>query len=116
MPLPHIFFADDLIILGEASTKQASSIQDCLEEFSRVSGQVVSREKSKSYFSKNVSTILRSSIVDILGMLETRNLGQYLGIMLLHGRVTNAHYSIFWRIWMISCQDGKATPFLWLEG
>ncbi|CAN1312873.1 Putative ribonuclease H protein At1g65750, partial [Linum perenne] len=86
--LSHIFFADDLILFSTATVRQAQLISDCLEAFGEISGESVSREKSRVFFSKNVNQNLASSICSTLGMSATRNLGRYLGILVLHGRTT----------------------------
>ncbi|CAN1142459.1 Putative ribonuclease H protein At1g65750 [Linum perenne] len=90
--LSHIFFADDLILFAEASTDQAQVIHSVLSAFGQASGQEVSKEKSKLYFSKNVSTGCRLGISQSLGIPITSNLGRYLGVPVIHGRVTVDHY------------------------
>lgn len=50
----HIYFTDDFVLFGEASQAQAQCILGCMAEFSRASSQVISKEKSKIYFSRNV--------------------------------------------------------------
>ncbi|CAN0838994.1 hypothetical protein LINGRAHAP2_LOCUS2457 [Linum grandiflorum] len=57
-----------------------------------MSGQEVSREKSRIYFSKNVSHTLASNICQVLGMSKTETLGRYLGIPMIHGRGGVNHY------------------------
>ncbi|CAN1163134.1 Putative ribonuclease H protein At1g65750 [Linum perenne] len=90
--LSHIFFADDLVLFGVATVAQATVIQKCLDDFGGASGQRVSKEKSRIYFSKNVSSNLQREISGILGMPTTTNLGRYLGVPIIHGRALNAHY------------------------
>ncbi|CAA7060939.1 unnamed protein product [Microthlaspi erraticum] len=53
--LSHICFADDLILFAEASFSQIKIIRRILERFCEASGQKVSLEKSKIFFSGNVS-------------------------------------------------------------
>lgn len=53
--LSHVCFADDLILFAEASVAQIKVIRRVLERFCVASGQKVSLEKSKMFFSSNVS-------------------------------------------------------------
>ncbi|CAN1130010.1 Putative ribonuclease H protein At1g65750 [Linum perenne] len=92
-PLSHCFFADDLVLFGEASASQALVINDIFERFCAASGQSVSKEKSRVYFCKNIPQDKASEIVSILGISATRDLGRYLGVPILHGRVTKHTYS-----------------------
>lgn len=53
--LSHIsFFADDLLLFGEASEKQIDCMLQCLDLFCSSSGQKVNRAKSSIFFSRNV--------------------------------------------------------------
>lgn len=85
--LSHICFADDLILFAEASVSQVRVIRTVLEKFCRASGQKVSLEKSKIFFSKNVSRELGKQISDESGIKSTKDLGKYLGMPILHKRI-----------------------------
>ncbi|CAN1837616.1 Putative ribonuclease H protein At1g65750 [Linum perenne] len=67
---------------------QARVIVDILERFCSASGQSVSKDKSRVYFCKNIPRAKSLEIVEILGIGATSNLGSYLGVPILHGRVT----------------------------
>lgn len=60
--LSHICFADDLILFAEASVGQIRVIRRVLEKFCLASGQKVSLEKSKIFFSNNVHRDLANQI------------------------------------------------------
>ncbi|KAG7579386.1 Ribonuclease H domain [Arabidopsis thaliana x Arabidopsis arenosa] len=85
--LSHICFADDLILFAEASITQIRVIRGVLEEFCKASGQKVSLEKSKKFFSENVSRDLEKMISDESGIKATRDLGKYLGMPVLQKRI-----------------------------
>ena len=53
-PLTHLCFADDLLIFAEVAMDQVDIIKSCLETFCQTSGQIISKEKTKIFFSKNV--------------------------------------------------------------
>ncbi|XP_024190144.1 uncharacterized protein LOC112194121 [Rosa chinensis] len=89
----HLFFADDLILFAEASTNQARVLKKCMDLFCSISGQSVNFEKSKIYCSPNVRTNLARAISGICGSPLTKDLGKYLGVPLLHSRVTKLTYS-----------------------
>ncbi|CAA7028167.1 unnamed protein product [Microthlaspi erraticum] len=85
--LSHILFADDLILFAEASVAQIRIIRRVLEKFCMASGQKVSLEKSKIYFSANVPRELRDSISGESGIQQTCDLGKYLGMPVLQKRL-----------------------------
>ncbi|CAN1762273.1 Putative ribonuclease H protein At1g65750 [Linum perenne] len=92
IPLSHCFFADDLVLFGEASATQARVISDILDRFCDASGQSVSKPKSRIYFSRNTPNRVSAEIVSILGIAATSDLGRYLGVPILHGKVTKHTY------------------------
>lgn len=85
--LSHICFADDLILFAEASISQIRVIRKFLERFCVASGQKVSLEKSKIYFSNNVSRELGKLISDESGIKSTKDLGKYFGMPILQKRI-----------------------------
>ena len=91
--LSHICFADDLIFFAEASVRQIRVIRRVLERFCLASGQKVSLEKSKIFFSRNVSRELSKSISDESGIQSTMDLGKYLGMPVLQKRINKETFS-----------------------
>ena len=91
--ISHLFFADDLILFSEASTSQATIMKCCMDTFCNLSGQSVSLEKSMVYCSPNVSSDLANRISSICGSSITEDLGVYLGMPLIHSRVSAATYA-----------------------
>ncbi|KAG7559686.1 Reverse transcriptase domain [Arabidopsis thaliana x Arabidopsis arenosa] len=85
--LSHICFADDLILFAEASVAQIRVIRRVLEKFCVASGQKVSLEKSKKFFSENVSRELGEMISNESGIKATKELGKYLGMPILQKRI-----------------------------
>ncbi|CAN1848775.1 Putative ribonuclease H protein At1g65750 [Linum perenne] len=53
---------------------------------------MVSLEKSRVYFSKNTTSPVRRSTCRLLGIAETQDLGRYLGVPVLHGRISKNTY------------------------
>ncbi|GMI86798.1 hypothetical protein HRI_002349100 [Hibiscus trionum] len=91
--ISHLFFADDLVLFAEANAKQMSTIHTVMEQFCACSGHRVSVAKTQIYFSKNVSHDIRVSIGQSLGFEVVEDLGKYLGVPLLHKRVSKATYA-----------------------
>ncbi|XP_012090889.1 uncharacterized protein LOC105648985 [Jatropha curcas] len=79
-------------VAWNASLDQADVIKGVLEEFCE-SGQKVNANKTHVFFSKNVSSNLKMQMSRALGFKATDNLGKYLGVSLLHGRINLASYS-----------------------
>ncbi|CAN0927561.1 Putative ribonuclease H protein At1g65750 [Linum grandiflorum] len=69
-----------LAAIEAATDADAMVISRCIDEFASLSGQSVSREKSKLYFSKNVGTSKQGEIGGILGIPITINLGRVDGM------------------------------------
>ncbi|KAG7551702.1 Ribonuclease H domain [Arabidopsis thaliana x Arabidopsis arenosa] len=90
--LSHVCFADDLILFAEASVSQVRVIRRVLEKFCLASGQKVSLEKSKIFFSSNVSREMEGLITAESGIGSTRELGKYLGMPVLQKRINKETY------------------------
>jgi len=87
-----MMFANDVILLGEATKEQAQIIKSCLQEFCEASGQRVSQEKSRIYFSPNTNAAATVEVCNTLGIPKTEDLGRYLGVPTINGRVTKATF------------------------
>ena len=80
----HMFFADDLVLFARANATNCSMIRDVLDEFCNLSGQTMSEDKSRVFFSSNVDRDSRESFCDIFGFKSTPSLGKYLGFPIRH--------------------------------
>jgi len=84
----NLFFADDLILFGEATREQALLIKEVLDKFYNASGQKISFNKSRVFFSKNTNQDMANAIGATLGIPVAGDLGTYLGMSTINGRVT----------------------------
>lgn len=91
--LTHLFFADDMILFGEASENQLKVMMDCLNVFCRYSGQKVNYTKSSIFFSKNVSETSACALSSLIGIPKTSSLGKYLGVNSGHGRIKSSDFN-----------------------
>jgi len=90
--ISHLMFADDIILFAEATVEQAKVIKQALDTFCEASGQKVSASKSKILFSPNTLEYQADAICHILEMTKTNDLGKYLGVPTIKGRVTRNHF------------------------
>lgn len=90
--LSHLCFADDIVLFTEATLDQIAIIRDCLDRFCAASGQRISFSKSQILFSRNTHPEVADEIATALGVEKTADLGKYLGVPSIHGRVTCSTY------------------------
>lgn len=90
--LSHLAFADDLLLFAEASLDQVEIVKTVLNLFCESSGQKVSVEKTRVFFSKNVSRESKKELSEALGFQPTEDLGKYLGAPLIHHRSGRQSY------------------------
>ncbi|KAH9666802.1 putative ribonuclease H protein [Citrus sinensis] len=83
---------DDLLLFVEASIDQAYVVDVVLENYCRSSEAKINKLKTKVFFSKNVDTRDANLIGSTLGFSATNNLGDYLGMPLIHTRVNKSTY------------------------
>ncbi|GKV08919.1 hypothetical protein SLEP1_g20489 [Rubroshorea leprosula] len=88
--LSHLFFADDLIFIGEASQQNCMFFSSVMQEFCARSGLMINHEKSKVLFSKNVQAQTRDNLSSLLGLPQTSSLGKYLGIPITAKKIKQA--------------------------
>lgn len=91
--ISHLFFADDMVLFGEALPDQIQSVKDCLTMFERVSGQRVNLQKSQVYFSTNVDRAKAEDLAGLAGIKQVHNMGSYLGVPSIQGRVKKDSYA-----------------------
>lgn len=60
-------FAHDLLLLGEATPTQAKCVVNVLENFCKLSGQEVSKDKTHIFLSKKVNIHMRRKLAQMSG-------------------------------------------------
>ena len=110
-----LFFADDLMLFAKSNKAGAESIKKVLSHCCKESGQLVSAEKSRIYFSPNVLPSVREDICEVIDIYETSCIGKYLGFPLNHkGAARNRYNFIVERV--ISKISGWKAKFLSFAG
>ena len=86
-----MFFTDELILFAKAEEKACEAISEVLSKFYEESGQKLSLEKLRTYFSPNVQVGVKEEICSGLGIQATTNIGKYLGFPINHRGVARNH-------------------------
>lgn len=81
----QLFFVDDSMLFGEASTEGASNTKNVIMEYERMSGQLVNLYKSLICFSGNVGVDIQNQVGRILGLRISNNQEWYLGLPTMVG-------------------------------
>ena len=113
--ISHLFFADDLMFFAKVDKRSVASIKRVLEHFCMESGQAISVDKSRIYFSPNTPSSLKDNICEILGIQATSSLGKYLGFPLRHNGAGRNQYNFIVER-MIAKLSGWKTKFLSYAG
>ncbi|XP_042974832.1 uncharacterized protein LOC122306468 [Carya illinoinensis] len=96
----HLFFADDSMIFCKASTLEWRRMLGMLTTYEQASGQLLNKEKSAIYFSRNTTSECRANITRIAGVTPTASFGKYLGLPAMVGRTKVAcFHGLIDRMW-----------------
>ncbi|CAL0325278.1 unnamed protein product [Lupinus luteus] len=88
--ISHLLFADDVLLFCKATNSQVRFVSSTLNDFCKASGLKVSADKSKFICSRSVTNRRKNRFMRLCSMRVVGNLGNYLGIPLLQGRVGRA--------------------------
>ena len=78
--ISHLLFADDSLVLMEASANNARVMNSILESYEACSGQVINKEKSAILFSKNTNPGQKEEVRNSLQISSEGFKGKYLGL------------------------------------
>lgn len=77
--ITHLFFADNALFCFEAHQNSCNTMRYVLDTFCKISGQLVSYEKSNIKFSPNTHNEVRQTLKESLGIQNEKNICNYLG-------------------------------------
>jgi hypothetical protein len=93
----HLLFANDLLIFGKATLKEASCIQAYLNKYCLWSGQTINNGKSSIIFSRNTNPSIVNLILEVLPFPSNSTKSIYLGLPILFGSQKNLPFNTLLR-------------------
>ncbi|KAL5567950.1 hypothetical protein UlMin_024525 [Ulmus minor] len=84
--LHHLFFADDVFLLGKCTFNKASQLKDCLDTFCLWSGQSFNALKSNIFFNNLANRRVAGRITELMGFSRITPNSVYLGLPLFRSR------------------------------
>jgi hypothetical protein len=84
--LNHLFFADDSQLFCRDTSRDWGRLSNLLECYDRASGQLLNKEKTSLFFSRNTSQEARECIQRLSGVPSTQRYDKYLGLPTLVGK------------------------------
>ncbi|KAL5568331.1 hypothetical protein UlMin_024906 [Ulmus minor] len=84
--LHHIFFADDVFLMGKCSVNEALHFKECLDVFCGWSGQAFNPQKSNIFFNSVVNRLVAGLVAAMMGFSRITPNSVYLGLPLFRSR------------------------------
>ena len=94
----HLIFANDLVLFAKADHKNCMAVRDVLDTFCDLFDQKVSDEKSRVFFSPNISQHTKDELCSILKFRSTRSLGKYLGFSIKYKSIPRDFGAVIERV------------------
>ena len=91
--LTHLSFADDCLIFCRSSLEECAKIQELLAVCEAISGQMINREKTTLFFSKNINAQAQEAIKVALNVPAIQHYEKYLGLASFVGRNKRACFT-----------------------
>ncbi|KAL5553040.1 hypothetical protein UlMin_040441 [Ulmus minor] len=93
--LHHLFFADDVFLLGKCTFNEASQFKDCLDRLYHWSGQSFNALKSNIFFNNSANRRVAGCITELMGFSRIAPNSVYHGLPLFRsGKVRDFNYLI----------------------
>lgn len=93
-PMTHLMYADDLFIFGRTTVLEVQIVQESLRIYEKISGQMINKNKSGIWFSKNTDQSTRTRIISSLEVKALDGSEMYLGFPLVINRKFDQWYYI----------------------
>ena len=105
--LTHLFFPDDCLLFCRSTLEECNKIQELLAYYETASGQMINKEKTTLFFSKNTNEQAKEVVKVALNVSAIQHYEKYLGLPSFIGRNETAYFiQIKERIW--SRMEGEA--------
>ncbi|XP_041004066.1 uncharacterized protein LOC121249421 [Juglans microcarpa x Juglans regia] len=96
----HLFFAANNFMFCQANTEELNCVLNILNLYERASGQVLNKEKSSIFFSKNTKPVTQQKVLQLVGLKSSGAFEKYLGLPTFVGRAkVSAFHSLVDRTW-----------------
>lgn len=86
-------FADDSLLVVEATIQGVQAIESILRNFEECSGQIINTEKSSVMFSANASQTFKNLMMQELHLGTTTHGGKYLGTPTYIGKSKKQYFA-----------------------
>ncbi|XP_010684473.1 uncharacterized protein LOC104899030 [Beta vulgaris subsp. vulgaris] len=86
--IPFLTFSYDTMIFAKASESSCRLIRAILNKYFSHSGQLVNYHKSSFQVTSNISNYMKANFANVLVMVESQDLGEYLRYPIITSRVT----------------------------
>ena len=91
--LTHLFFADDCLLFCRSTLEECEKIQELLALYESASRQMVNKDKTTLFFSKNTEEDIKEIVKLSLGVLAIQHYEKYLGLPSFVGRNKKACFT-----------------------
>jgi len=91
--LTHFFFVDDCLLFCRLTLEECEKIQELLVVYNSASSQMVNKEKTTLFFSKNIDEVTQDAIKLFIGVLAIQHYEKYLGLPSFIGRKKKACFT-----------------------
>lgn len=90
----HFMYADDLIIVTQASQKSAHNIKLCFSIYEKLTSKRANNNKSEIYFPVHFNNRINKSICCVLNFKDGFYSFTYLGVSIFHKKLAISHFSL----------------------
>ncbi|XP_060200359.1 uncharacterized protein LOC132628609 [Lycium barbarum] len=91
--LNHLAYEDDTIIFSSADNQSLQMIMNTLQEYEKVSGQLINKSKSSFYMFSKVSHEVSQQVAIVTGFVRGQFPFTYLGVPITHSRKRKVDYT-----------------------